>query len=75
MRSLRRSLAATLTTVVVTSLLTGCMLFANVPVLWFMGHRAISALRDYFRRLDAGQMRPPHAAPPLVEVIEGDDVE
>jgi alanine or glycine:cation symporter, AGCS family len=54
---------------------TGCMLFANVPIIWVMGYRAIAALRDYFTRLDSGQMRPAHAAPPIIDVIEGRDVE
>lgn len=37
---------------------TGCMLFANAPIIVLMGHRAIAAFGDYFRRLDAGEIRP-----------------
>ncbi|MEZ5564296.1 MAG: amino acid carrier protein [Gammaproteobacteria bacterium] len=37
---------------------TGLMLFVNIPVMWFLGREAMSAYRDYFRRLDAGEMQP-----------------
>jgi AGCS family alanine or glycine:cation symporter len=37
---------------------TGVMLFANVPIMWFFGREAMTAYRDYVRRLDAGLMRP-----------------
>ncbi len=37
---------------------TGLMLFVNIPVMWFLGGKAMSAYRDYIRRLDAGEMRP-----------------
>ncbi len=53
---------------------TGVMLFANVPIVLAMGYQAIAAFRDYFRRLDSGQMAP-HAAPPIIDVVDGDDVE
>jgi hypothetical protein len=33
------------------------------------------AYRDYFKRLDSGEMAPAHAAPRLAEVVSGDDVE
>ena len=36
---------------------TGLMLFVNIPVMWFLGHRAMNAYRDYMRRLDGGEMR------------------
>ncbi len=54
---------------------TGFMLFANVPIILLMSPLAIRAIRDYFHRLDTGAMDPPHAAPPIVDVVEGRDVE
>ena len=35
---------------------TGLMLFVNIPVMWFLGRRAMDAYADYMRRLDAGEM-------------------
>jgi AGCS family alanine or glycine:cation symporter len=35
---------------------TGLMLFVNIPVMWFLGRRAMTAYADYMRRLDAGEM-------------------
>lgn len=37
---------------------TGLMLFVNIPVMWFLGARAMTAYRSYIRRLDAGEMPP-----------------
>jgi AGCS family alanine or glycine:cation symporter len=37
---------------------TGLMLFVNIPVMWLLGRRAMTAYRDYVRRLDAGEMVP-----------------
>ncbi|MEO8445059.1 MAG: amino acid carrier protein [Gammaproteobacteria bacterium] len=37
---------------------TGLMLFVNIPVMWFLGRKAMAAYADYMRRLDAGEMRP-----------------
>jgi AGCS family alanine or glycine:cation symporter len=54
---------------------TGLMLFVNIPVMWFLGHRAIRAYRDYMARLDSGQMGAGHAPPSLRDVISGHDVE
>ncbi|HMN95472.1 MAG TPA: amino acid carrier protein [Phycisphaerales bacterium] len=54
---------------------TGVMLFANVPIILLMSPLAIRAFRDYFARLREGRMDPPHAAPPITEVVEGRDVE
>ena len=53
---------------------TGLMLFANVPIILIMAPRAMAAFRDYFARLDRGEMHP-HAAPAALDVIEGHDVE
>ncbi|MCK6483574.1 MAG: sodium:alanine symporter family protein [Phycisphaerae bacterium] len=52
---------------------TGVMLFANLPIILFMGHQAMRAFRDYFSRLDSGRMES-HAAPALTDVVEGRDV-
>lgn len=54
---------------------TGCMLFANVPIMLAMGYQAIHAFNDYFGRLRSGQMEPSHEAPPITDVVEGRDVE
>lgn len=51
---------------------TGLMLFVNVPILWFLGHEAMAAYHDYFRRLKTGEMGRPHAAEPLAELMRGD---
>jgi AGCS family alanine or glycine:cation symporter len=36
---------------------TGLMLFVNLPVMWFLGRRAMCAYRDYMVRLDRGDFR------------------
>lgn len=41
---------------------TGIMLFANVPIILLMSPQAMRAFRDYFQRLDRGEMSP-SAAP------------
>lgn len=53
---------------------TGWMLWANMPIVLLMGFLAIRCLDDYFRRLRAGEFHA-HAAPPIVDVAEGRDVE
>ena len=53
---------------------TGAMLWANMPIVLTMGYLAVRHLGDYFRRLDAGEFKP-HAAPSIVDVVEGHDVE
>jgi AGCS family alanine or glycine:cation symporter len=53
---------------------TGVMLFANIPLMLIFGRQAMRAYREYFRRLDSGEMRP-HAAPSITDVVEGKDVE
>ncbi len=60
---------------VLSSLGTGVMLWANIPIMLIFGPQAMRAFHDYFRRLDSGQMEPPHAPPRLSDVIEGRDVE
>ena len=54
---------------------TGLMLAANVPIILALGHRAIGAFDDYFRRLRSGEITPPHDAPRISDLIEGRDVE
>jgi len=52
---------------------TGVMLWVNIPIMLVFGPMAMRAYRDYFRRLDDGQMQP-HASPRLSEVLSGEDV-
>lgn len=54
---------------------TGVMLLANVPIIVLMGYQSMRAFNDYFGRMARGEMEPPHKAPPLAKVIEGEDVE
>ncbi len=54
---------------------TGCMLFANVPIVITMAYQAIRAFNDYFARMDRGDLEPPHKAPPITEVVSGEDVQ
>jgi len=58
-----------------TSLGTGVMLWANIPIMLIFGYQAMRAYHDYFRRMGAGETEPPHAAPTVVDVVEGRDVE
>jgi AGCS family alanine or glycine:cation symporter len=53
---------------------TGVMLLANVPIIVVMGYQAMAAFNDYFGRMRRGEMEPPHAPPPLSDVVEGKDV-
>lgn len=46
-----------------TDLGTGIMLFSNVPIILLMSPQAMRAIRDYFGRLDRGEMRPNGASP------------
>jgi alanine or glycine:cation symporter, AGCS family len=59
---------------VVSSLGTGVMLFANIPIMLVFGRQAMREYHAYFRKLDAGQFHP-HARPPLADVIDGRNVE
>ncbi len=52
----------------------GCMLATNVPIILLLSGRAMRCLRDYLDRLARGEFKS-HAAPPLVDVMEGHDVE
>lgn len=54
---------------------TGVMLWVNIPVMLLFGPRAMRAYHDYFRRLDSGRMPPAGPSPPLLDVVDGRDVE
>jgi AGCS family alanine or glycine:cation symporter len=51
---------------------TGLMLFVNVPILWFLGHEAMAAYHDYFRRLKSGEMGSGHAPERLDQLMRGE---
>ncbi len=57
-----------------TSLGTGVMLLANIPIMLIFGHQAMSAYHRYMDKLKAGEFHP-HAAPKIVDVVSGEDVE
>jgi len=59
---------------VISSLGTGVMLWANIPIMLLFGKTAMRAYHDYMKRLDAGEFTG-HAYPDLVDVVEGKDVE
>lgn len=52
---------------------TGVMLWANIPIMLIFGGEAMRAYHGYMRRLDAGDFKG-HAYPPPLDVIEGRDV-
>ena len=56
--------------VTIIDLSTGAMLWANLPIVLALGHLAVKALRDYNRRLKAGEL-PVHRLPPITEGIDG----
>ena len=58
-----------------TALGTGVMLWANIPIMLIFGSIAMKTYHTYFRRLKAGELRPPHKAPRIADVAEGRDVE
>jgi len=53
---------------------TGWMLWANLPIVLLLGHRAVGCLADYRRWLEAGEMER-HAAPSVEDVVSGHDVD
>lgn len=53
---------------------TGWMLWANMLIVLMMGHLAVKGLDDYFKRLKAGVFHP-HSRPPIIDVVEGKDVQ
>jgi len=55
---------------------TGVMLWANIPIMLFFGHKAIRAYKDYVRRLKSGEIKPSDDPPSLKDVfITGKDVD
>ncbi len=58
---------------VLSTLGTGVMLFANIPIMLVFGGKAMKAYKDYYARLERGEMQG-HAYPKLADVVEGDDV-
>ncbi len=57
-----------------TSLGTGLMLLANIPIMLIFGHQAMKAYHQYMGKLKAGEFHP-HAAPKITDVISGEDVQ
>ena len=57
-----------------TSLGTGLMLLANIPIMLIFGHQAMKAYHRYIGRLKAGEF-PVHAAPKITDIVSGKDVE
>jgi AGCS family alanine or glycine:cation symporter len=57
-----------------TSLGTGVMLWANIPIMLIFGVIAMRAYHGYMRRLDAGEFHP-HKRPTFTDVVGGKDVE
>ncbi len=58
-----------------TGIGTGVMLFANLPIMLYLGHQAMLAYKNYIRRLDDGLMGPGHEPPSLEDLISGKDVD
>jgi AGCS family alanine or glycine:cation symporter len=58
-----------------TSLGTGVMLLANIPIMWVFGYQVMRAYHDYMRRLKEGRMGPDHPPPSLEDLISGRDVQ
>ncbi|MCC7387512.1 MAG: sodium:alanine symporter family protein [Phycisphaerales bacterium] len=58
----------------VSTLGTGVMLWANIPIMLIFGPMAMKAYHEYMGRYKRGEMVA-HKAPPITEVIEGSDVE
>ena len=57
-----------------TSLGTGVMLLANIPIMLIFGYQAMNAYHAYMGKLKRGEFHP-HKAPPITDVVSGDDVE
>ncbi len=55
-----------------TTLGTGVMLFANVPIMLIFGRTAMTAYHRYMGKLKSGEMVA-HEAPPIQDVVEGHD--
>ncbi|MBK7405639.1 MAG: alanine:cation symporter family protein [Phycisphaerales bacterium] len=59
---------------IVSTLGTGVMLWANIPIMLIFGPMAMKAYREYMGKLKRGEFHP-HAAPRIVDVVDGSDVE
>tara|TARA_R110002096_G_scaffold173781_10_gene349099 strand:- start:48533 stop:50401 length:1869 start_codon:yes stop_codon:yes gene_type:complete len=57
-----------------TTLGLGVMLVANIPIMWLFGAKAMKAYHQYNKKLKSGEMDS-HANPPIIDVVEGKDVE
>lgn len=57
-----------------SSLGTGVMLFANIPIMLLFGGQAMRAYHNYVDRLRAGQMGPDHPKPSLDDLVSGRDL-
>lgn len=51
---------------------TGAMLWGNLPIVLALGYLAVRSLKDYFARVDAGEIRP-HATGSIVDIVEDRD--
>lgn len=59
-----------------SSLGVGVMLWANIPIMLFFGHKAMRSYKEYIGRLKSGQMeRNPNAPSFWKEVLTGRDVD
>ncbi len=59
-----------------SSLGTGLMLWANLPIMLFFGHKAMRAYKEYINRLKSGEMqRNPQAPSFFKDVLTGKDIE
>jgi len=59
----------------ITTMGTGLLLIASLPVTLFFAPQAIAAYRDYIKRLKSGSMHPEHPRVHLAEVVTGKDVD
>ncbi len=57
-----------------TSLGTGVMLWANIPIMLLFGYQAMRAYHQYMGKLKRGEFHP-HKAPRITDVMRGEDVE
>jgi AGCS family alanine or glycine:cation symporter len=59
-----------------TTLGTGVMLWANIPIMLIFGASAMRAYHNYVKRLKSGELdATAHKPAPITEVVEGRDVE
>ncbi len=57
----------------ISTLGTGVMLWANIPIMLLFGSEAMRSYHTYMRRLKAGEFKG-HRYPEIVDVVEGKDV-